>query len=96
MAIKPDQEATLTQGQFRTLHKTIMRPCRVTLTGISGEFATIPFRIRSGRFEGETFEASEASIPGGRGLAPKSIQATTPEGVGTLDIVYELRTGSDA
>lgn len=94
MPIRPDQQATLTQGQFTTLHTTILRRCKVTLTGISGEFTTIPFRINSRGVEGEPFDASEASIP--RGLGFKRIQATTPEGVGTLDIVYEVRTGADA
>ena len=94
MPIKPDQQATLTQAQFTTLHTTIFRPCKVTLTGISGEFTTIPFRIVIRFVAGEPFDASEASVP--RGLGIKRIQATTPEGVGTLDIVYELRTGPDA
>jgi hypothetical protein len=94
MPIKPDQQATLTQGRFTTLHTTIFAPCKVTLTGVSGEFTTIPFRIKTGRDEGEPFDASEASVP--RGLGFKPIQATTAAGVGTLDIVYELRTGADA
>ena len=96
MTIRPDQQATLTQGQFTTLHTTLFPACKVTLTGVSGEFTTIPFRItRRGLVEGgETFEASEVSIP--RGLGLRRIQATTPAGVGTLDIVYELRTGPDA
>ena len=94
MAIKADQQATLTQGQVTTLHTTFFPPCKVTLTGISGEFTTIPFRIKGPGVAGEPFEASEVSIPRGFGL--KRIQATTPEGVGTLDIVYELRTGEDA
>jgi hypothetical protein len=79
---------------FTNLHTTIFRASKVTLTGISGEFTTIPFRIKERRVEGEPFDASEASVP--RGLGLKRIQATTPEGVGTLDIVYELRTGTDA
>ncbi len=94
MPIKPDQQATLTQGQFKTLHTSIFGAAKVTLTGVSGEFTTIPFRIKTGRDEGEPFDASEASIP--RGIGFKRIQATTPAGVGTLDIVFELRTGPDA
>lgn len=94
MPIKLDQQATLTQGRFTTLHTTILPPCKVTLTGISGEFATIPFRIKTRGVAGEPFEASEASLP--RRLGLRRIQATTPEGVGSLDIVYEVRTGADA
>ncbi len=94
MPIVPDKQATLTQGQFTTLHATIFRACRVTLTGISGEFTTIPFRIVTFRLKGKPFDAAEAFVP--RGLGLKRIQATTPEGVGTLDIIYELRTGEDA
>jgi hypothetical protein len=94
MPVVPDKQATLTQGQFTTLHATIFRASRVTLTGISGEFTTIPFRIVNRRRKGEPFEASEASVP--RGLGLKRIQATTPEGVGTLDVIFELRTGPDA
>lgn len=94
MPIKPDQQATVTQGTFTTLHTTIFPACKVTLTGASGEFTTIPFRIKSRRSEGEPFDASEASLPRGFGL--RRIQATAPAGVATLDIVYELRTGPDA
>ena len=95
MPIKPDQQATLTQGQFTTLHTSFFRPCKVTLTGSSvGEITTIPFRVKQRGVEGEPFEAGEASIP--RGFGIKSIEATTPAGIGTLDIVYELRIGPDA
>ena len=95
MAIRPDKQATVTQGQFTTLHTTILPACKVTLTGSSvGEITTIPFRIKSRGFESEPFDASEASLP--RGLGLRRIQATAPAGVATLDIVYELRTGPDA
>jgi hypothetical protein len=96
MSIRPGRQATLGQGRFTTLHTVILGACKVTLTGASGEFTTIPFRIKRNRFAGRPFDAAEASIPRGQGLGLKSIQATTPEGVGTLDIVYELRTGADA
>jgi hypothetical protein len=92
--IVPDKQATLSQGKFTTLHATIFRASTVRLTGISGEFTTIPFRIKSRGVDDTPFEASEASVP--RGLGLKRIQATTPEGVGALDVVYELRTGADA
>ena len=98
MPIRPDQQATLTQGVFTTLHTRIFRAAKVTLTGVSNEFTTIPFRIVDRRDivhgGGETFNASEASVP--RGIGLKRIQATTPTGVGALDIIYELRTGADA
>jgi hypothetical protein len=98
MPIKPDQQATLTRGQFTTLHTRIFRPAKVTLTGISNEFTTIPFRIvdRRGIVQGggETFNASEASVP--RGIGIKRIQVTTPAQVAALDIIYEVRTGPDA
>jgi hypothetical protein len=95
MPIKLDQQAILTQGQFKTLHTSILGAAKVTVTGFSvAEFTTIPFRIKEGRDPGEPFEASEASIP--RGLGLKRIQATAPEGVGTLEVRYELRTGADA
>ena len=96
-----NQEATLSQGVETVLHQTAgFRACRVTVTGIAGEFATIPMKIkrRRGAINTGFFEALEVKlsffqlITGGRA----EILATAPAGVGALDIVYDVRTGSEA
>jgi hypothetical protein len=95
-----DQQATLSQGVETFIHKTGgFRPCRVTVTGIAGEFTTIPFKIKRARgADTGLFEAREVKLSfidllrNGRA----EILATAPEGVGALDIVYDVRTGADA
>jgi len=41
-------------------------------------------------------EASEVQLSGLQMFIFADINATAPQGVGTLDIVYEVRTGADA
>lgn len=96
MAILSNREATLTAGQDTELFKTLAGPVRLTLTGISGEFTEIPFRTKIGRVLSARFDASEVTLPRVSPLRAGRIFATTPEGVGTLDIVYEVRTRGDA
>ena len=97
MAIISNQQVTLRSVQFSLLHRTPpLRKCAVKITGLSGEFTTIPFKVVS-RFGGKNpFEASEVKLTGLiRLIGGAEIHATTPEGVATLDLVYEIRTGSD-
>ncbi len=97
MAVLTNQQATLTQGQETVLFKARFAKTRLTLTGISGEFATIPFKVR-GTFvpRSDFFEANEVLVKLIQTILGADIIATTPQGVGTLDIVYEVRTGRDA
>jgi hypothetical protein len=97
MTIISGRETTLRSNRFTLLHRTpSLRKCAVKITGLSGEFTTIPFKVE-GRFGSHNpFEASEVKLTGIFQLIfGAEIQATTPEGVGTLDIVYEIRTGAD-
>jgi hypothetical protein len=96
MPVKANQQATLTEGEFKLLHRARMQGCRLVLTGISGEGTTIPFKTRKfGGLNSQPFDASEVKLSFLQTMPSGLILATTPEGVATLDIVYEVRTGSD-
>jgi hypothetical protein len=98
MAVISNQQATLTQGQTTVLHRARFEKCRLTLTGLSGEFTTIPFRTktRGSFFDSGFFQASEVSLSLFSTIPSGTILATTPAGVATLDVVYEVRTRGDA
>ncbi|MDX6602652.1 MAG: hypothetical protein QOF13_1854 [Solirubrobacterales bacterium] len=97
MSVQSEIEVTLTQGVTTRLHRAVWSKCRVKLTGISGEFSTIPFQTKTnGGITGRFFEASEVSLTFFKTLPSAEIRATTPDGAGTLDIIYEIRTGADA
>jgi hypothetical protein len=95
-----DQQATLSQGVETLLHRVrSFQRCRVTVTGIAGEFTTIPFKVKRRVIvpgAGGFFEAREVSISVVQTLLTVAILATAPAGVGSLDIVYDVRTGADA
>jgi hypothetical protein len=94
MAFLANQEATLTPEPTE-LFRTRFRKCELKVTGIAGEFTTIPLQKKtrgalgdSGFFEGTEVELSQLeTIPSAK------ILAKAPEGVGSLDIVYDVRTG---
>jgi hypothetical protein len=97
MAILANQTGTLTSGQTSVLHAGRFQKFRVTITGISGEFTTIPFQtLKNGRIESKFFEATTVLLRVYETVLRGEIRATTPAGVATLDIVFELRTGNDA
>jgi hypothetical protein len=97
MTVTSNQQATLNQGVFTVLHRARFQPTRVVLTGLSGEFTEIPFKITGSLFHNNhPFLASEAVLSTMQSILSAKITATTPSGVATLDIVYEVRTGSDA
>jgi hypothetical protein len=93
MAILADQEATLSQAATKLFTAGFGR-AQLKVTGIAGEFTAIPLRVKSRlAFTGSQWhDATEADL----GLLGGSIFARAPEGVGSLDIVYEVRTGGDA
>ena len=96
MTILSNQEATLTAGTETLLIRVVFQKCRLTLTGIAGEFTTIPFRTKvNGVANSGLFEASEVELKLVQTLAGGSIFATTPAGVASLDIIYEIRTRRD-
>ena len=97
MAIKSNIKVTLNAGQQTLLHRSRFEACRVTLTGLSGEFTTIPFRTKtSGFFDSGLFEASEVKLKRFQAVPKGEVFATTPGGVATLDIVFEVGTRADA
>jgi hypothetical protein len=62
----------------------------------SREFATIPLeRVLFGGLKKPPIDASSARLSLIQTLPSGAVFATTPQGVATLDIVFELRTGSD-
>ena len=95
MTIISGREATLNQDQNTPLHTARFRKTRLVITGMSGESGTIRFRLRSFGRTGEPFEASQVTVSFGMSAFGVTILGTTPEGVATLDIVYEIRTGVD-
>jgi hypothetical protein len=92
--VKANQQATLTQGETTLLFRGRFGKVRLTLTGVSGEFTTIPFQTqtRGGAVVSDFFEASEVELSPLQSFPSGRILATAPEGVATLDIVYEVRT----
>jgi hypothetical protein len=97
MPVLPNQQVTLVSGQNTLLHQSRFRPCKVTLTGIAGEFSTIPFQtVKHGTQTSDFFEASSVKLRFFDAIPFSQILATTPAGVASLDIVFELRTGPDA
>src|SRR3954447_23315297 len=97
MPVLSNQQVTLVSAQTTLLHQSRFRACKVTLTGIAGEFTTIPFKtLKNGRVESDFSEASSVKRNLFQAVPFGQILATTPAGVGSLDIVFELRTGPDA
>jgi hypothetical protein len=97
VAIQSNLQKTLNSGELTTLFNPRFAKTRLTLTGISGEFTTIPFKTRTHGFKNsDAFEASQVVLTLGETIPLASILATTPDGVATLDIVYEVRTGRNA
>ena len=97
MAILSNQAVTLNSGVETLLFRARFRKTRLTLTGISGELTTIPFRTKKrGFIDSGLFEASEVKLRAFETMPAGDILATTPQGVGTLDIIYEVRTAGDA
>lgn len=102
MAVTSGLQATLNSGQFTKLASTFFQKTRVVITGSSGEELTVTFRVSRWRIS-QTFEGTEAAITGGRPIGGRfpfpwfgTIGASTPQGVATVDIIYEVRTGADA
>jgi hypothetical protein len=96
MPVKANQQATLTAGEFKLLHRARLQSCRLVLTGSSGEGTTVVFKTKKfGALNSQPFEASQVKLSFIQTMPSAQILATTPEGVATLDIVYEVRTGSD-
>jgi hypothetical protein len=91
-----NKEATLNQGEETELFSARFMNFRLTLTGASGEFQTVPMKVRR-RFAGSGFsEQSEIVLRVVETIFGATVVATAPQGVATLDIVYVVRTRGDA
>jgi hypothetical protein len=97
MPVLSNQQVTLVSGQTTVLHKSRRERCKVKLTGSSGEGTTIPFQRKLfGSLTTAFVDASEAQLSFIQAFPSGTILATTPAGVASLDIVFEVRTGNDA
>ena len=90
------KQATLSDGALTVLHRSTFAKVHLVVTGIAGEFATIPFQTRTNGFKVRSFEASEVKLKVIETIPTATIFAKAPPGVGSLDITYEVRTGADA
>jgi hypothetical protein len=93
MAFLANQEATLT-AEPTELFRTRFGKCELKVTGIAGEFTTIPLqkKARGGLADSGFFEGTEVELSQLETIPSAKIFAKAPEGVGSLDIVYEVRT----
>jgi hypothetical protein len=95
MTVLADQTATLTQDAFTKLAPVGFGRVRVTITGQSGENATIRFRVKRGFARPVEFDALVAEVAALNIFGFGDISAKPPQGVATLDIIYEVRTKGD-
>ena len=97
MPILSNQQVTLVSGQETLLKQVRFGRLRVTITGIAGEFTTIPMRTRTrgGLKDTGLVEATEATVRFFEAIPFADVHATTPEGVASLDIIFEVRTRAD-
>jgi hypothetical protein len=99
MAVQTDLQATLTQDPT-LLFRARFAKARVTVTGIAGEFAGVPMRVKLRlalpQLARDFIERREISVGFAQTLIGADVEAKAPTGVGSLDIVYEVRTGPDA
>jgi len=97
MPVLPNQQVTLVSGQETLLAQARFRAISVKVTGIAGEFATIPFKtLKHGNQTSDFFEASLVKLRLFDVIPLGQILATAPAGVASLDIIFERRTGPDA
>jgi hypothetical protein len=96
MPIQSNLQATLTPTPTLLHRSRFMTKAHLIVTGIAGEFATIPFQTKTNGFKVRSFEATEVKLKVIETLPSATISASAPQGVGSLDITYELRTGADA
>jgi hypothetical protein len=97
MPVQSNLQATLSDGALTVLHRArFMTKAHLIVTGIAGEFATIPFQTKTNGFVTRSFEGTEARLKVIETMPSATISAKAPAGVGSLDITYDLRTGTDA
>ena len=98
MPVQEPVERTLRQGRFALLHKARTQPCSVTITANSNpEAGGVRFRTKTFAFGiTNVFTAEHVSLGLFATFPSATIEAATPEGVGTLDITYVVKTGADA
>lgn len=89
---------TLTAGEFTLLHTARFQRCRVTITAISNaEAGGVLFRTKQNVFGGTKESVGmELSLRILETFFGTTIEASTPEGVASLDVTYVVKTGRDA
>ena len=99
MAVRTGLQATLTQEPQVLFRNQLLEKCRLTVTAIAGESGVllrvkprIGFPPRGADF----VETTEATISFAQSLIGADILGKAPAGVGSLDIVYDVRTRADA
>ena len=96
MPVQSNLQATLSATPTLLHRARFMTKAHLIVTGIAGEFATIPFQTKTNGFKVRSFEATEVKLKVIDTVPSATISASAPQGVGSLDITYELRTGADA
>lgn len=98
MPTEAPANATLTQGEFTLLHLARFERCRLTITGISNaEVGGALLRTtRNFPRKTTTVVGTEVFLRIIETFLGARIEASTPEGVATLEITYVVKTGPDA
>ena len=89
---------TLTSGQFTLLRHARFTPTRVTVTALSNaEAGGVTFRVTR-RLFAKPFESVglEVFLRLIETVLGATIEATTPDGVASVEITYVVKTGADA
>jgi hypothetical protein len=89
---------TLTAGEFTLLRNARFTATRVTITAISNaEVGGVAFRVKRALFaQASESVGLEVFLRRIETVFGAKIEATTPEGVATLEITYVVKTGADA
>jgi hypothetical protein len=89
---------TLAQGQFTLLYRGRFEAVRVTITALSNEEAGgVVFKV-SPRLPIKTRPLIRHEVALNRWVTilGARIEASTPEGIGSLEVTYVVKTGADA
>jgi hypothetical protein len=91
-------DKTLSGGTFTLLHRARREACRLTITGNSNpEAGAIQLRVTRLFPKGvELLTGDEVFLRIFETFVGTTIEAAAPEGVASIDIIYEVRTGRDA
>ncbi|HKP91720.1 MAG TPA: hypothetical protein VJT75_17265 [Thermoleophilaceae bacterium] len=97
MAVLDPVTVTLRQ-RFQLLHTAHIQRCSVTITAISNaEFDGVVFRTTAFVTRSKNvFTANKAALGLWATVPVGTIEARAPEGVATIEVTYQVKTGADA